>query len=739
MKPDPRALPEEAYTGWLDDELDEALAAEVERALAADDEAAAIVEDLRAIRSAAAELAPPSPGPERWARFERDFSAALASLPARGTEADRASPRAAPITPSPFVRLLPLALAAAAGLMLMVLLNTETSSRGDRVALAFQRKRFEPADFVPPPASPPNPLPRAATRLRRRARAKGLRPELIEDLASTGLALSLARDDLDLAERYRRWLGEPDRVIVTPELAVLLAEGAVRRAIAAVELRAIAPGLKDVLGRLTRALLAYRATAIAQEARLGVDRALEITAVGALLAGDRPSLPRGLEARCRAEVGRIEAAEGPAWSELLLRQEDYDAYRVRDAYRDEPALFGHFRAVVWLTRSPLRIDADHPEECRAAAMLVAAAARAKQFKAWSRLEDLIEQLFGRADGLSLFDVRRALQTTLGDRFSGPDALNSPRRLSRFIAALEREAEARAAGMINPGQAPEVRLFGAVRSLDNLAVAALTDDRRPEPTLLDLPYLFGSPAAAPLLATEEGNLDGLAAGARRFRAGLLTRLGATALPDRGRAYAARALGHRPGADPERYARRLLLAADACFQPRSAAAALPLRGARALAPLYVEPQAPAYARLAHALRSAAGLISAHLPAAQSRGLRADLLRITGLLEAFAASNGDRPLPPAVADELLSVLPAFRPAAAWTCDHLVTLKSPRGDIQVQRASGGADLLYLALADGGLARGAIFSLREARSPRRLSGAEAALEGKRPYWVTSWAQREER
>jgi hypothetical protein len=373
-----------------------------------------------------------------------------------------------------------------------------------RAALAFSRQRLPELPYHDPkilanrtrtPASPDG---RSPARLTQDQRATLVREGIVQvpaaDARPTNFFGTLADDD-------------SARPLVTVDGALFLWNAAVGRASIEVERERIEPELRESLDAVGLALERIDSEIDRPELRRAIDLARGIVGVAADLDGLEPRVAGDVREAVLADAGGLWLGRGRVLSRVLGRELDADAFRPRGPLASAPE---HFRAVSWLGRASLSLDASRPDEARAAALIALGLASAQRpgggraLALWDEVDATVELLHGPQDDLGAFELLSVLEGTLGPTASASD-LAEP----RVLADMDRRARAVAASRaweLGPvPAAARFTLLGGTRVLESVVLSKLVAPELPGrvwPSSLDLFATLGSRPARTI-----GSLEG----------------------------------------------------------------------------------------------------------------------------------------------------------------------------------------------------------------------------------------
>ncbi|MDF1666512.1 MAG: DUF3160 domain-containing protein [Planctomycetota bacterium] len=732
----------------FDDELSSEEAKLVEESLS---QSEALQDDLafyRELTSIISDLEVPVPSSSRWDQFEDDFDKALSELDAKPLSI---GPRPAEEFWNWRNAYVPFA-AAAAFFLSLILLGSGMTESGENIALAYtpfqltqEPFRKKPVNRVVKPAASAAILDKAQQQFKLTVKE---RAELGRHL------LSLRRDAStgNLVDRYETLLKGKDAVLITPELATILYEGSARRVARDVELYEIQPRLQRLIRSSIQSIKLFHTQAKTRESRVACERALEYLGTAATLFDLDLTLSPALTARCREEVGRIERAEGSEFSEILGREVDYSAFQSRSPYLGDVELRRFERVIYWFGRAPLSLKASESVETRAAMILVAAAAHAKEFATWNTIDQMIALLFGPRDDLSLLDMRLAMQSTLGYQLKSVDQISSPGVTAKISGAMSAAAKFHNKGLISGAGTrggASLRLLGGTRNPDALAASFMTGGSqtflRPHARLLDFPVVLGHGEAQRLLVEDEDDGAVLVDKANQAKS-LIFMEGALSFIEGSRLKASAALLETPVSSVHE-SRRLLSASLASLDERGRALDIPKKALKTggSAPVYVEAYPEFFDRYVYAssqlLKNLRTLkVSRKLqPAIADLQLIHFVLRVMAL-RAREAAEGRGKADLELGLTLRRILPAFSGSAQWTVRTLNEVKYPDGMEYSQRLIGGADTLVrlVLVQENGqrvykVTQGYVLSARENYGAKRL-GPDNAGQADRPLWMLDWS-----
>lgn len=707
----------------------------------------AFYKELTAISS---ELEVPMPSASRWDQFESDFDTALTKL-------DGQPMSIGPRPPNPDINwnwrntYVPMA-AAAAFFLSLILLGSEMTAPGENIALAYtpfqltqEAYRQKPVKRVVKPQPSASILNKAQQQFKLTAKERN---DLERHL------LSLRRDDSSgkLVDRYEALLKGKDAVLITPELATILYEGVARRVSRDVELYEIQPRLKRLIRSSIQSIKLFHTQAKTRESRVACGRALEYLGTAALLFELDVTLSPTLKTRCQEEVARIELARGREFSEILGRNVDYTAFQSRSPYLGDAELRRFERVIYWFGRAPLSLKATESTETRAAMVLVAAAAHAKEFATWNSIDQMIALLFGPRDDLSLLDMRLAMQSTLGYQLKSIDQLSQPGVTTKISGAMSAAAKFHNKGLISGAGTRggnNLRILGGTRNPDALAAAFMTGGKanlqRPHARLLDFPVVLGHGEAQRLLVEDEDDGSVLVDKAHQAKS-VIFMDGALSFIERSRLDASAALLETPVTSVHE-SRRLLSASLASLDERGRAVEISKKALAkgGSAPVFVEAYPEFFDRYVHASTQLLKNLRALKVSRKVQPAMADLQLIHFVLRVMALRARESAEGRGKADlelglTLRRILPAFSESAQWTARTLNEVKYPDGLEYSQRLIGGADTLVrlVLVQENGrrsfrVARGYMLSVRENYGATRL-GPDNAGQGDRPMWMLDWS-----
>jgi len=668
--------------------------------------------------------------PGEWASFEERLELEL-------SRARKTYPR------KPFARLLALGpvLSAAAAALLALGLGRALLSEDRSVALAYTPLHLPDVPLREPSledASPRAPsgegqvAPRDLRGVEGAGAAKALTDAQRKALEKNGIVQVPGNASLDAFYGDRAPPGV--RPLVTADAALLLFQGAARRAALEVEREHIAPGLERTLEILSRELSRFEESARTDEVRRSARLARRIVAVALALEGKSQAGLSG-ETAVVDDARLVREGKGRGLSRVLGRELDLDAIAPRG---DLALLPDHARAVGWLAQASLRLDSEHEDEARAASLVVLALANARALALWNDVDDAVTFLHGPQDDLGAFDLLRATRRALGDRVD-PDSLGTGEALARVERAALDESRAGGAGRIAQvsSATPTFRLVGGARSLEAIVLSALADKvpGRAHPTSLDLLGALGSREARTIASSE-----GLPGYNRALEGVSGVVADVTELPratsrsgsgiERSKLFAiARLLEQPPASAPpamrtREYEDRLVLAALAGLSAAPAGSLETRPGAEARSTLpQVEPLPGCYARLAYAARRLAlgleGSAATRSSAVEQAVKR--LERAGEILSGLARASAEVLEGKTLSQESREALAAFEPAvlalaphAAFSVEDVHVRVQNDGSREIlERTVGPIDALYLVLPVPGegkleLAVGPALSARE-------------------------------
>jgi hypothetical protein len=437
---------------------------------------------------------------------------------------------------------------------------------------------------------------------------------------------------------------------------------------------------------------------------------------------------------------------------------DWGRFEPRGALAALPA---HFATVVWLGEASLRLDAQHPDELRAASLMTLGIARSMPVLArWVALDDAATLVHGPQDDLGALDVLMVVRSALGDSVR-PDLLGHDEAVARIAQRASEAAKPRSTGSVATVEpdalVPRFRLLGATRSLEELVLSDLSGERLPgraRPTSLDLLAALGSSPARAVASS-----DGTPGYGRALDALGPLLEDVTSVPravsrsgsgvERSRLFALAKLVERPSPTApafmatQAYSDRLLLAALAGLdevEPAPEDGEL-VQDPSAPLPL-VEPLPGFYARLAHGARRLALGLEATTPGATraTARLRRTSELLTGLSLAAEETLEARPFSTESRRALASFASAARvlaPASALSVDDVHVLARQDGTREwLERMCGPLDRLFLVLPgeDGKLrlASGPALSAREVTASAPLTRDDVARAARQdPAWAS--------
>jgi hypothetical protein len=740
---------DELLSAYIDDELEGDTASYVDAELAKNPDRRGDLEDYQFLKEISAELDVPMPSADRWATFDAAFDQSLGQL-----EAENPTHHEVPLIWSWRQSLTPLA-AAAAFFLILTVIGQFSQSENENIALAYDRWSMSHDDYSKPIIK------------RTTARANGdLVAAILKsdesltaaqklDLTSHGISLKRGAANENLIRQYELLLKGKDPVLITPELASVLFEGAVRRVSRDIELYELQPRLKRFLSKTIAALLQLRTQALNKASRRSADRGLQYLLTAAYLLKIETSAQGKIAKQCLAEAARIEMAAGMRFSQILGYEDDYSAYASRSPYINDGPLQNYERCVRWLSRSPLILDPANPDATRAAMLIVTATAKAQEFGTWNEMEEGISLLFGPADDLSFLELRRAMQSQFGMHLKSVDHLG-PNSVSQQIAKdLAQHGRFHNKGLISgrrESEHPSLRLLGGSRSADGLAASLLTGSTptfdRPTAHILDLPVLLGHLDAARLLSQSDENGPQILQRADKVRTRLF-KDGTISFIEQNRLHGSAALLDISATGRE--SRRLLSASLCVLDERSAMRPLnqsrpaSKQALKTVAPIFVEPYPELFDRYVFAIRQLIkGLKTLQVSEKCAPALK-DLTRIKGLIRTLAKGAKAQAEGLGQPDKelglfLLDCLPAFRESASWTSRTLNEIEYPDGVEYSQRLTGGSDTLVRIVrfqqngqAKVEIATGAVLTVREHYGAKRLTPRQSN-DAERPLWMLDWS-----
>lgn len=732
----------------FDGELEAEEKALIEASLAKSDRLQEELDFYRELTAITSELEVPMPSASRWDRFDDALDAGLKDLDAQPL---RLGPR--PAGQSWNWRNAFIPLAAAAGFFLsLIILGASTTESGRNIALAYTPFHVSQEAYQEKPVqrvSKPTPSSRILDEAQRKLR---LSAKEREDLERHLLTLRREPSTGNLVKNYLKLLKGKDGVLITPELATVLYEGSARRVARDVELYEIQPRLKRMIRASIQSVSLFHTQAKNSESRVACERALEYLGTAAMLFDLDVKLSPALAARCQAEVKRIEAGRGAEFSEILGRDVDYTAFRSRSPYLGDAELAAYERVIYWFGRAPLSLKKSEGVETRAAMVLVAAAAHAKEFETWNTIDQMVALLFGPRDDLSLMDLRLAMQSTFGYQLKSIDQLADAQLSSKISTMMSAASKFHNKGLISGAGTrggANLRILGGARNPDALAAAFMTGGQggfqRAHARVLDFPVVLGHGEAQRLLVEDEDDGSLLLDKAHQAKSVIFTD-GALSFVERSRIEASKSLLEIPVLSVHE-SRRLLSASLVSLDERTRALDLPKNDVKTkmAAPVYVEAYPEFFDRYVHAssqlLKNLRTLkVSRKLqPALADLQLIHFVLRVMAL-RAREAAEGRGKADLEMGLTLRRILPAFVGTAQWTARTLNEVIYPDGLEYSQRLLGGSDsLVRLVLVEqnGGLeyvlARGCVLSARENYGSKRLSPDNAG-QGDRPLWMVDWS-----
>lgn len=732
----------------FDEELDAEEAKLIEESLA---QSETLQDDLafyRQLTELTAELEVPMPSASRWGQFDDDFGQALEGLDAKPMS----------IGPRPNGEFwnwrnayVPFA-AAAAFFLSLILLSSGMTESGENIALAYTPFQLTQEPYRKKPVNRVVKPPASTAILDKAQRQFKLTVKERRELERHLMTLRRGSSAGNLVDRYEALLKGKDGVLITPELATILFEGSARRVARDVELYEIQPRLKRLIRSSIQSIKLFHTQSKTRESRVACERALEYLGTAAMLFDLDLTLPPALTTRCREEVKRIELARGSEFSEILGREVDYSAFASRSPYLGDSDLRRFERVIYWFGRAPLSLKATESVETRAAMVLVAAAAHAKEFATWNTIDQMIALLFGPRDDLSLLDMRLAMQSTLGYQLKSIDQVSNPGVTAKISGAMSAAAKFHNKGLISgPGTrgGSSLRILGGTRNPDALAAAFMTGGQtnfqRPHARLLDFPVVLGHGEAQRLLVEDEDDGSVLVEKAHQAKSVIFME-GALSFIERSRLEASSALLETPVTSVHE-SRRLLSASLASLDERGRALAIP-KGAlkkRVSAPVFVEAYPEFFDRYVHASNQLLKNLRALKVSRKLQPAMADLQLIHFVLRVMAlrareAAEGMGKADLELGLTLRRILPAFSESAQWTARTLNEVKYPDGLEYSQRLIGGADTLVrlVLVQENGrrvyrVTQGIVLSARENYGATRL-GPDNAGQADRPLWMLDWS-----
>jgi hypothetical protein len=294
----------------------------------------------------------------------------------------------------------------------------------------------------------------------------------------------------------------------------------------------LAPRLTGLLTAMHGTLSGRAQSKTRHDARTRADAELYLRGALALLAGpehgDRARLlaiETGEDDTLAALVAAAEKGEGHQTVRLrgAERELDFSQFAPRGHYTKNEALGRYFRTLMWLGRSDLGFwisegdarlttRADVPRERAAAALLIDLLEEAKQRDSFLALDELIDQLAGKADGLTPRSVwaERERQRAAGKPVDSLSVLQAAvgqgqaaqRIQSAYLMVDRKGPRAELPGLF--------QLFGQRFSLDSYVLSEVVHDRlnfdgrtvpRMLPSTLDVMAALGNDEAARLLTPE----------------------------------------------------------------------------------------------------------------------------------------------------------------------------------------------------------------------------------------------
>jgi hypothetical protein len=242
------------------------------------------------------------------------------------------------------------------------------------------------------------------------------------------------------------------------------------------------------------------------------------TKLPGIITGDRKDELQAMVDLAASEVALIEAADGPADSPILGYTEDYSQYKPRGHYTRSDQLRRYFKAMMWYGHTAFYINPREPDLPEALAVslsrraiLISSSLVGPAKEAWSAVYEPTSFLVGRADDITVDDMREVITQVFGTSQPAPDELADVAKIAKVREKLNKlpvpkilTAATRAPGDTENREENErsFRVMGQRYIPDSYAfqqlvwayVGTAPDNKRDLPMGLDIMTVLGSDQA-----------------------------------------------------------------------------------------------------------------------------------------------------------------------------------------------------------------------------------------------------